>query len=116
MITRLVLYAVVAFMAPQVLSGIRVKTGKAAVLIALVFTVLNAIIGPLLTVILTMISLPAIVLTLGLFALIIPAIINAALLMLTGGLLDDFELDGCFPACLMGFLFALVGFVTGSVS
>lgn len=116
MILRILLYAAVALLAPALLPGVKVRSGKTALVIAIVFTLLNALLGPLVASLLALITLPAIVLTLGLFALLLPTLINATLLWLTSSLLDDFELDGCLPAMLMGFCFALVGLVTGGYS
>ena len=51
----------------------------------------------------TLFSLPLIVLTLGLFFLVI----NGAMLLLAGYLLDGLTIDGCLPAILGGLVLAL---------
>nr|WP_204262301.1 phage holin family protein [Blastococcus saxobsidens] len=69
--------------------------------IALIFGVVNAIVGPLLR----LLSLPFVVLTLGLFLLVI----NAALLGITAALTTRLEIDGFVTALLGGLILALAG-------
>jgi putative membrane protein len=71
--------------------------------IGLIFGVVNALVGP----ILRLLSLPFVLLTLGLFLLIV----NAALLALTAGLTDRLTIDGFGTAILGGLILALVGWV-----
>ena len=75
--------------------------------VALVFAVVNAIVGP----ILRFLSFPAILLSLGLFLLIV----NAALLGLTAALSDRLSVDGFGPAVLGGLVLALVGWAADQV-
>ena len=69
--------------------------------IGLIFGVVNALVGP----VLRLLSLPFVVLTLGLFLLVI----NAALLGLTAALTDRLEIDGLGTAILGGLVLAVVG-------
>ena len=71
--------------------------------IALIFGVVNAVVGP----ILRLISLPFVLLTLGLFLLII----NAALLGLTAALTDRLTVDGFLTALIGGLILAIAGWV-----
>jgi putative membrane protein len=71
--------------------------------IGLIFGVVNAIVGP----VLRLLSLPFVVLTLGLFLLII----NAALLGLTAALSDRLAIDGIGTAILGGLILAVAGWV-----
>ncbi|WP_347058588.1 phage holin family protein [Blastococcus sp. HT6-30] len=71
--------------------------------IGLIFGVVNAIVGP----ILRLLSLPFVVLTLGLFLLIV----NAALLGLTAAITDRLTLDGFGTAVIGGLILAVVGWV-----
>jgi putative membrane protein len=71
--------------------------------IGLLFGVVNAIVGP----VLRLLSLPFVVLTLGLFLLII----NAALLGLTAALSDRLTIDGFGTAVIGGLILAVVGWV-----
>jgi putative membrane protein len=71
--------------------------------IALIFGVVNAIVGP----ILRLLSLPFVLLTLGLFLLVI----NAALLGLTAALTDRMTIDGFGTAILGGLILAIAGWI-----
>ena len=71
--------------------------------IGLVFGLVNAVVGP----ILRLFALPFVLLTLGLFLLII----NAALLGLTAALSDRFSVDGFLSALVGGFLIAVFSWI-----
>ena len=71
--------------------------------IALLFGVVNAVVGP----ILRLLSLPFVLLTLGLFLLVI----NAALLGLTAALTDRMTIDGFGTALVAGFILAVAGWL-----
>jgi putative membrane protein len=70
------------------LPGVEVKGVKSAVIVAVVFSVLNLLLGWLLHVLL---FVPAL-LTLGLLFFFVPFIVNAVLLWLTDKLIASFEL------------------------
>ena len=76
-------------------------------LVAFVFGLLNALLKP----ILLFFSLPLLVLTLGLFALVV----NALMLMLTSRLLEDFEVSGFWTAVGGSIVISLVTMILGSV-
>ncbi|MET7639308.1 phage holin family protein [Streptomyces sp. NPDC005438] len=93
------------------------STGRKAVtllLVALIFGVLNAVVKPLLQ----LLSFPVVILTLGLFLLVI----NALMLMLTSWVADkvdlSFHVDGFWPAFLGALVITIVTWavemVTGS--
>jgi putative membrane protein len=71
--------------------------------IGLIFGVVNAVVGP----ILRLLSLPFVLLTLGLFLIII----NAALLGLTAALTDRLAIDGFGTAVIGGLILAVAGWV-----
>jgi putative membrane protein len=72
--------------------------------VALIFGIVNSLLRPLLTIL----TCPLILLTLGLFSLVI----NAVLLRLTGWLSEQwglgFQVDGFWPAFLGGLIVSLV--------
>jgi putative membrane protein len=76
--------------------------------IALIFAVVNAVVGP----ILRLLSLPFVLLTLGLFLLVI----NAALLGITAAITDRLEVDGFGSAIVGGLLLAIGGWVADQVT
>jgi putative membrane protein len=71
--------------------------------IALIFGIVNAIVGP----ILRLLSLPFVLLTLGLFLLVI----NAALLGLTAALTTRLDIAGFGTAVIGGLILAVAGWV-----
>ena len=71
--------------------------------IGLIFGLVNAIAGP----VLRLLSLPFVVLTLGLFLLVV----NAALLALTAGLTDRLTIDGFGTAIIGGLILAVAGWI-----
>ena len=75
--------------------------------IGLIFGVVNAIVGP----VLRLLSLPFVVLTLGLFLLVV----NAALLGLTAAITDRLTIDGFGTAVLGGLILALAGWAADQV-
>lgn len=112
MLAQFIVFTALVFVAPYLIPGVKVRGIGAAVLVALVFGLLNLLIGWLLTLVLTLLSLPFIVLSLGLFKLVIPTLIFAVLLKITDAFLEPFELKGWWPALGMGLLFSVGNFVT----
>jgi putative membrane protein len=100
LLIRFVLLALIIGLVAEIVSGIHVNGGFGSLLwIALIFSLVNLILGP----ILRLLTLPFIVVTLGLFLLVI----DAALLGLTAWLTSDLDIDGFWWAVLGGFLIAL---------
>ena len=81
------------------------------VLVALIFGVINAIVEP----VIKLLSLPLIILTLGLFLLVI----NAAMLLLTGWISEQFDLnftvDGFWTALLGGIIITIATWILEAV-
>ncbi len=115
LIKFLILFAIAAF-APRVFPGIKVKTMGTAAMIAVVFGVFNFLFGWLLGLAVGVLSLPLIIVSVGLFVLLIPTVVNAILLKLTDYLLEDFELAGWWPAIGMGLLFSLGGWLGNTLA
>ena len=83
----------------RVLPGVRAKSTRALWLAALVLALVNIFVRPLLWVL----TLPLTVLTFGLFALVI----NALMIQFTAWLVSDFEVDG-FGSALLAALIMVV--------
>jgi putative membrane protein len=97
---RLVVLAVIIGVVEKIVPGIHLHGSYWWLLwIALIFSVVNLILGPLFR----LISLPFIILTLGLFLLVV----NAALLAITAALSSHLDIDNFGSAVLGGFLIAL---------
>jgi putative membrane protein len=112
---KVVLMAGVFYLVTRLLPGITIEGNEDAPLgvtgtflwIALLFAVVNAVVGP----ILRLLSLPFVLLTLGLFLLVI----NAALLGLTAAISDRLQVAGVGTAVLGGLILAVGGWVADQV-
>lgn len=105
-----VIVAVAVAAAAKIVSGIHVDGGAGTYLwLALLFGLVNAILGP----ILRLISLPLTILTLGLFALVV----NGVLLATTAGLSSKLAIDNFWSdilgALIISIVTAVLGFVFG---
>ncbi|HKX73984.1 MAG TPA: phage holin family protein [Acidimicrobiia bacterium] len=104
LIIRILVNAAALWVAAQIVDGIDLSGNIWAILlVALIFGVVNAIIKP----IVKLFSLPMLILTLGLFALVI----NAAMLALTAALTDNLSVDGFIPAVLGALVISVVSAV-----
>jgi putative membrane protein len=100
LLIRLVVLAVIIDLVAYLVPGIHVHGGFIwTIWIALIFSVVNLILGPLFR----LISLPLIILTLGLFLLVV----NAALLGITAAFSSHLNIDGFWDAVLGGLLIAV---------
>ena len=107
---RVVINAVAIAITASVLSGIEVKNNDLGTLliIGLVFGIVNAIIKP----ILVFMTCPAVILSLGLFILVI----NGVLLMITDSLVGDrLTVDGFGTAILGGIIMGILGIIMEAV-
>lgn len=101
LIVRLLINAVALWVAASIVSGISLSESLVEVLIvALIFGLINALIKPILKIL----SFPLIIITLGLFTLVI----NAFLLLLTDWLSVALEVDGFWSAVLGAIIISLV--------
>lgn len=105
LIVRLLINAFALWLAARFVPGISFAEGNitSILLAALVFGLVNAFLKP----IFKLFSLPLVIFTLGLFALVI----NTALLAITALVLDDLTIDGFVPAFLGALLIAVVSAV-----
>lgn len=97
LINGLVIYASAA-----IFSGIQVAGYGEAVIAAFILAVVNFLVRP----ILTLLTLPITILTLGLFLLVI----NGSMVLLTDNLLDGFHVDGLLWAILLSILLSVANF------
>lgn len=80
------IFSVAVFLMAQLFPAIHVKNYGTAILVAVVYSIVNFLLGWLLMIL----SLPFILLTFGLFTFVV----NAILLWITDKILDDFKIDG----------------------
>jgi putative membrane protein len=97
---RIIITALVAFGLSYLLNGVHIDTFITALILALVLAVLNALVKPILIIL----TLPITILTLGLFLLVI----NALIIMLGARFVDGFKVDGFWWALLFSILLSVV--------
>lgn len=90
------------------LPGIDVSGVGAAIVTAIVIGIVNAIVKPLLTVL----TIPITIITLGLFLLVI----NALMVLLVDYFVEGFTVDGFWWALIFSILLSIVNTIIGSVA
>ncbi len=105
---RLLVNALALSVAAYVVPGIRLTGGAISLLlVAFVFGLVNAVLKPILMIL----SLPFLLVTLGLFAFVV----NGVLLLLTAGLSSHLSVSGLIPAMLGSIVISVVTMVMGGV-
>ena len=96
--------AVAVWATTGLLDGVNVDGGIGTyLLIAAVFATVNLVLGT----VVRLLTLPLILVTLGLFSLVV----NALMLLVTDWLMDSFDVDGLGTAILAALIIAVVGAV-----
>ena len=96
----LLIRALVLLIATYLVPGFHIESYWTAVIVALVLGLLNALVKPVLVVF----TLPATILTLGLFMFVI----NAVLLMIASSFIDGFKVDSFGTAVIASVVITLV--------
>ena len=98
MLTRLLLTMLVVFIAvlaaSRLMPGVRVHKTSTAVVVGLVFGVLNLLVAWLVATVAFVALLPAALLTFGLIYLLLHFIVNTIILWMTDKLMADFQIRG----------------------
>lgn len=98
-ILRILLTAVVVVFLSQFLPGVTVAGYLTAILVALVLALLNLVVKP----VLILLTLPVTILTLGLFLLVI----NALIILFADAFVEGFDVAGFWYALLFSLLLSL---------
>ena len=99
-IIKLLITAVVAYFLPKILSGVQVADFTSAIIFAIVLGLLNLIVRP----ILSLLSLPITILTLGLFSLVI----NALIVLLADKFTEGINVDGFWWALIFSVALSVI--------
>lgn len=105
-VLRVIIYAVGIALVAQIVPGIRVssETVSTLLIIGLVFGIVNAILKP----IITFLTCPLVILTLGLFVLVI----NGVMLLITSSLIPErLQVDGLGPAIIGGIVMSILSLI-----
>jgi putative membrane protein len=107
-IIRLLVGTLAVFAAAYVLPGIAVDGWVTALIVAVVLGFMNAVLRP----VLVLLTLPATILSLGLFIVVI----NALLVMLAAWFVPGFHVDGFLYALLFSVVSGLLGMFLGALT
>jgi putative membrane protein len=108
LIARFLVIAAAVWLVAAYVPGVEVQEGAASYLIiALIFALVNLLVKPLLK----LLSFPLLLLTLGLFLIVI----NAAMLGLTALLTDRISIDGVGPTVIAALVISAVTWIGDNV-
>ena len=100
-LVKWILSAVAVLIAAYILPGVAVANFWSALIVAVILALLNAILRPILVIL----TIPITVVTLGLFLLVI----NALIILLTDSLIAGFEVSNFWWALLFSLLISILG-------
>ena len=106
-VVRLIISTLAVLATSYLLTGVYVENFLTAVIVAVVLGCLNAIVKPLLI----LLSLPVVVLSFGLFLIVI----NTLMIMLADKLVDGFSVGGFWHALLFGIVMAIVTSILNTI-
>lgn len=100
LILRILLSAIAVIILAYILPGVGVDSYTTAIIVAIVLSLLNFIVKPVLVIL----TLPITILTLGLFLLII----NAIIILLASNIVNGFHIDSIWWAILFSLLLSFL--------
>ncbi|MGZ3837973.1 MAG: phage holin family protein [Flavisolibacter sp.] len=106
-IIKVLVTAVAVYLAAYLLPGVTITDVKTTVIVALVLALLNTFIKPILIIL----TIPITILTLGLFLLII----NALMVKWAADLVSGFHVDGWWSALLVSLIVTVVSYILNAL-
>lgn len=100
LIVKILLTGVAALLAAYILPGVQIAGFGSALILAVVLALLNAIVRPILVIL----TIPVTIITLGLFLLVI----NALIILLADALIGGFNVDGFLWALIFSLVLSLI--------
>ena len=108
-IIKLLLTALAVYVADYFLDGVHInEDAKTVVIVALVLALLNTFIKPILVIL----TIPVTIVTLGLFLLVI----NALMVRWAARIVDGFTVDGWVSAILFSLIVSLVSYILNGLA
>jgi putative membrane protein len=107
-IIKVLITAVAVYVATYIIPGVHVDSIRTTIIVALVLALLNTFIKPILIIL----TIPITIVTLGLFLLII----NALMVKWSADLVHGFRVDGWWPALLVSLIVSVVSFILGGIA
>ena len=106
-IIKVLITAVAVYLAAYLIPGVYIADIRSTVMVALVLALLNTFIKPILIIL----TIPITIVTLGLFLLII----NALMVKWAADLVHGFRVAGWWPALLVSLVITIVSYILGAV-
>jgi putative membrane protein len=107
LIIRILLTALAVILIAKFLPGVSVENYGTAIIVAIVLAILNLIVKPILVIL----TLPVTILTLGLFLLVI----NAIIILLANYFIPGFGVDGFWIALIFSLLLSVIQSILFSI-
>ena len=107
LIAQLLLTALATYFAAWITPGVDITNFWSAIVVAIVLTLLNTFIKP----ILEFISIPVTFLTLGLFILVI----NAVIILIASYFVGSFHVSGFWTAMLFSVIFSVISWILEAI-
>ena len=107
LILKWILFALALIFTAYIIPGISVANFTSALIVVIIMALINIIVKP----ILTFVTLPINILTLGIFTFIV----NALLFMLAGYLAPGFQVDGFLRALIGSLIMSVLGSIINSI-
>ncbi|HSZ71603.1 MAG TPA: phage holin family protein [Cytophagaceae bacterium] len=107
LLIKLLFNLLVVLLAGRLLSFVQIDTWQTALVVVLVLSVLNVSLKPILTIL----TIPITIFTLGFFLLVI----NALMILLTDYLVTGFNVHGFWAAFLFGLILSIANMIVDSV-
>jgi len=108
LLTRLLVTALAAMLTAYLLPGVHLDGFITALILAVVLALLNLLVKPILVIL----TLPVTLFTLGLFLLVI----NAIIILLASRLIDGFQVNGFFWALIFSLVLTLISSIMHSIA
>jgi putative membrane protein len=102
---RILLSAVAVILTSYLLPGVHVNNFLSALIVAVVLAILNGILKPILIIL----TIPITILTLGLFLLVI----NALIILIASSFIPGFYVDGFWWALLFSIILSFISYLLG---
>ncbi|MEG1538445.1 MAG: phage holin family protein [Muribaculaceae bacterium] len=99
-ILKILISAAAVYLSARILPGIKLKSFGTAILVALVLGILNAVVYP----IISLLTLPATIFTIGLFLFVI----NSVIILMCGAMVRNFEVRGFWYAMLFSIVLSII--------
>ncbi len=99
-IAKILVSALAVFLVSKIAPGITIDSYLSSILVAIVLAFLNAIVKPILTIL----TIPITIFTLGFFLLVI----NAIIILLAGKMVSDFHVSGFWTALLFSLILSVI--------